>query len=84
MFKLDREIRRVNISVFQYDIAHLCCDSSLIYEGKSGKWVIGLWHFICRSTVFILDNQVVRIFRLKNRLIILRTVTYVIHEKMCF
>ena len=33
---------------------------------------------------FLLDIQVIRIFRLKNRLIILRAVTYVIHGRMRF
>ena len=37
-----------------------------------------------RQSFFLLDSQVIRIFRLKNRLIILRTVTYVIHGRMCF
>ena len=33
---------------------------------------------------FLLDRQVIRIFRLNNRLIILRAVTYVIHGRMYF
>ena len=33
---------------------------------------------------FLLDSQVIRIFRLKNRLIILSAVTYVIRGKMYF
>ena len=37
-----------------------------------------------RQPFFLLDSQVIRIFRLKNRLIILRAVTYVIRKKMCF
>ena len=32
---------------------------------------------------FLLDSQVIRMFRLKNRLIILRAVTYVIRGRMC-
>ena len=36
-----------------------------------------------RQPFFLLDSQVILIFRLKNRLIILRMVTYVIHGRMC-
>ena len=32
----------------------------------------------------LLDSQLIRFFRLKNRLIILRTVTYMIRGRMCF
>ena len=32
----------------------------------------------------LLDSQVIRIFRLKNHFIIVRAVTYVIRERMCF
>ena len=32
----------------------------------------------------LLDSQVIRIFRFKNRLIILRAVSYVIHGRMYF
>ena len=31
----------------------------------------------------LLDSQVIRIFRLKNRLIILRVASYVIHGRIC-
>ena len=37
-----------------------------------------------RQPFFLLDSQVIRIFHLKNRLIILRAVTYVIRGRMCF
>ena len=37
-----------------------------------------------RHPFFLLDSQVIRIFRLKNRLIILRTVTYMIRGRICF
>ena len=33
---------------------------------------------------FLLDSQVIRIFSLKNRLIILRAVSYVIRGRICF
>ena len=36
-----------------------------------------------RQPFFLLGSQVIRIFRLKDRLIILRAVTYVIRERMC-
>ena len=39
--------------------------------------------FACQL-FFLLDSQVIRIFRLKNRMIILRAVTYVIRGRMCF
>ena len=38
---------------------------------------------LAHQPFFLLDSQVVRIFRLKNRLIILRAVTYVIRGWMC-
>ena len=37
-----------------------------------------------RQPFFLLDNQVIRIFRLKDRLIILMAVTYVVCGRMCF
>ena len=37
-----------------------------------------------RQSFFLLDSQVIRIFRLKNRLIILREVMYMIHGRICF
>ena len=55
-------------------------------------WKVGDWFpkwkgrgasFVCQS-FFLLDSQVIRIFCLKDRLIILRTVTYVIRGRMCF
>ena len=36
-----------------------------------------------RQPFFLVDSQVIRIFRLKDHLIILRTVTYVVCERMC-
>ena len=55
-------------------------------------WKVGDWFSkwkgrnasFARQSVFLLDSQVIRIFHLKNRLIILRTVTYVICGRMCF
>ena len=47
------------------------------------KWKGGGASF-ARRPFFLLDSQVVRIFRLKNRLIILRVVMYVICGRMCF
>ena len=38
--------------------------------------------FACQP-FFLLDSQVIRVFRLKDRLIILRVVTYVIRGRMC-
>ena len=35
-----------------------------------------------RQPFFLLDSQVVRIFRLKDRLIILRAVTFVVYGRM--
>ena len=32
----------------------------------------------------LLDSQIIRIFRFKNCLIILRVITYMIHGMMCF
>ena len=46
------------------------------------KWKGGGASF-ARQPFFLLGSQVIRIFRLKNRLIILRAVTYVIRERMC-
>ena len=46
------------------------------------KWKGGGVSF-ARQSFFLLDRQVIRIFRLKNRLIILRAITYVIRERMC-
>ena len=37
-----------------------------------------------RQPFFLLDNQVIRLFCLKDRLIILRVVTYVVYGRMCF
>ena len=48
------------------------------------KWKGGALDFLVRACSSFLDNQVIRIFRLKNRLIILRAVTYVIRGRMCF
>ena len=47
------------------------------------KWKGGGASFALQP-FFLLDSQVIRIFRLKNRLIILRAVTYVIRGRMCF
>ena len=55
-------------------------------------WKVGDWFvkfeggalFACQGPFFFLDSQVIRIFRLNNRLIILRAVTYVIHGRMYF
>ena len=66
-----------------------------MYEGGGwstfyGKWVIGLRNgkggasFTNQGLFFLLDSQVIQIFRLKNRLIILRVVRYVIRGRMCF
>ena len=52
-------------------------------KGGGGGGGGGLF-FARHSRFFFLDSQVIRIFCLKNRLIILRTVTYVIHGRMCF
>ena len=38
--------------------------------------------FICASTVFLLVSQVIRTFRLKDCLIILRAVTYVVRGRI--
>ena len=38
--------------------------------------------FICASTVFLLDSQVIGTFRLKDCLIILRAVTYVVRGRI--
>ena len=35
------------------------------------------------QSVFLFDSQVIRIFRLKDRLIILRVVKYVVCGRMC-
>ena len=56
-------------------------------------WKVGDWFpkwkgageaSFARQPFFLLDSQVIRNFCLKNRLIILRAVTYVICERMCF
>ena len=55
-------------------------------------WKVGDWFLkwkgggasFARYPFFLLDSQVIRIFCLKNRLIILRTVTYMIRGRMCF
>ena len=38
---------------------------------------------LARQPFFLLDNQVVRVFRLKDRLIILRAVTYEVCGRIC-
>ena len=38
---------------------------------------------LARQPFFLLDNQVVRVFRLKDRLIILREVTYEVCGRIC-
>ena len=38
---------------------------------------------LVRQPFFLLDNQVVRVFRLKDRLIILRAVTYEVCGRIC-
>ena len=38
---------------------------------------------LARQPFFLLDNQVVRVFHLKDRLIILRTVTYEVCGRIC-
>ena len=40
--------------------------------------------FACQGLFFLLDSQVIRIFLLKDRLIILMAVTYVIRRRICF
>ena len=52
-------------------------------------WKVGHWFAKWKEgggggLFFLLDSQVIRIFRLKNRLIILSAVTYVIRGKMYF
>ena len=49
----------------------------LVYEMERGASFM-------RHPFFILDSQVIRIFHLNNRLIILRAITYMIHGMMCF
>ena len=51
---------------------------------RNGKREGGSAFFVRQGLFFLLDSQVIRIFRLKNRLIILRVVTYVIHGRICF
>ena len=48
------------------------------------KWKGGALDLLVGACSSILDNQVIRIYRLKNRLINLRAVTYVIRGRMCF
>ena len=54
-----------------------------------GKWMIGFQNgreegaSFTRQLSFLLDSQVIRIFHLKDHLIILRAVTYVIRGRMC-
>ena len=38
---------------------------------------------LARQPFFLLDNQVVRVFRLEDWLIILRAVTYEVCERIC-
>ena len=38
---------------------------------------------LARQPFFLLDNQVIRVFRLKYRLIILRAVTYEVCGRIC-
>ena len=38
---------------------------------------------LARQPFFLLDNQVVRVFRLKDRLIILKAVTYEVYRRIC-
>ena len=45
------------------------------------SWIGGA-SFACQP-FFLLDSQVIRSFRFKNRLIILRAITYVIRGRMC-
>ena len=40
--------------------------------------------FARHGMFFLLDSQVIRIFHIKNCLIVLRAVTYVIRGRMCF
>ena len=55
-------------------------------------WKVGDWFqkwkregaSYARQPFFLLDIQVIRIFRLKNRLITLRAVTYVVRGRICF
>ena len=47
------------------------------------KWKGGDASF-AHQPFFLLDSQVIRIFCLKSRLIILRAVTYVIRGRMCY
>ena len=57
------------------------------FLGKVGDWFPkwkGGGASFTRQPFFLLDSQVIRIFRLKNRLIILRMVTYMICGRMCF
>ena len=53
------------------------------WGGGGGGGGGGALHFLV-SRFFLLNNQVIRIFRLKNCYIILRAVTYVIRGRMCF
>ena len=52
------------------------------WERRGGGGVVAL--FACQGLFFLLDSQVIQIFSLKNLLIILRAITYVIHGRMCF
>ena len=57
------------------------------FLGKVGDWFPkwkGGGASFTRQPFFLLDSQVIRIFRLKNRLIILRMITYMICGRMCF
>ena len=51
---------------------------------KWKEWGGGGASFVRQGLFFLLDSQVIWIFRLKNRLIILRAVTFVIRGRMCF
>ena len=54
-------------------------------------WEVGDWFLkwkeagasLALQSFFLLDNQVVRVFRLKDRLIILRAVTYEVCGRIC-
>ena len=53
---------------------------------KVGNWfpkLKGAGASLARQPFFLLDNQVVQVFRLKDRLVILRTVMYEVCGRIC-
>ena len=97
MLKLVREIesiQNVNLAGVYFHISFLLAlpplfmkknDDPLLY----GKWVIGFRNgreagaSLVRQLFFLLDNQVVPVSRLKDRLIILRAVMYEVCGRIC-